>query len=209
MCHIRSEGWRPRFDLGWRLRGRSDPDARPDIKWSPAEAPAVIAWHREAAALEAAKKQVMTTLGKGSPKASFESPADDDDSVQKQIRSAVKQTLQAKHQGPGAGAQRRRGNLRPGRDLDRAGPAHSGALHTRTARKSKLLTRNVQCSRVRDKQGRGKKAHVRAEARVPRAKRPVSNCSNRDRRDHPFVVQGYSESLATTLVGQRLHELEA
>ena len=45
----------------WRmvgpLLGLSDPDARPDVHWLPAEASAFIAWHREAAALEAARKQ--------------------------------------------------------------------------------------------------------------------------------------------------------
>ena len=35
-------------------------DARPDVHWSPAEALAVIAWHREAAALETAKEQLLT-----------------------------------------------------------------------------------------------------------------------------------------------------
>ena len=39
------------------LHGLSDPDARPDVHWLPAEASAVIAWHREAAALKVARKQ--------------------------------------------------------------------------------------------------------------------------------------------------------
>ena len=42
-----------------QLLGLSDPDARPDVHWPPAEASVVIAWHREAAALEAVKKQHM------------------------------------------------------------------------------------------------------------------------------------------------------
>ena len=51
-------------DLAWRwpLLGLSDQDARPDVHWSPAEASAVIAWRREAAALESAKKQLMTPV---------------------------------------------------------------------------------------------------------------------------------------------------
>ena len=40
---------------GWPLLGLSDPDARPDVHWSPGEASAVVAWHREAAALESAR----------------------------------------------------------------------------------------------------------------------------------------------------------
>ena len=38
-----------------QLLGLSDPDARPDVHWFRAEASAVIAWHREAAALETAR----------------------------------------------------------------------------------------------------------------------------------------------------------
>ena len=37
----------------WPLLGLSEPGARPDVHWPPAEASAVIVWHREAAALEA------------------------------------------------------------------------------------------------------------------------------------------------------------
>ena len=40
-----------------QLFGLSDPDDRPDVHRPPARASAVSAWHREAAALEAAKKQ--------------------------------------------------------------------------------------------------------------------------------------------------------
>ena len=52
----------------WLLLGPSDPDALPDVHWSPAEALAVIAWHREAAALETAKKQVMAPTAHGNAK---------------------------------------------------------------------------------------------------------------------------------------------
>ena len=40
-----------------QLRGLSDSNARPDVHWLPAEASAVVALHREAAALETARKQ--------------------------------------------------------------------------------------------------------------------------------------------------------
>ena len=84
---------------GWPLLGLSDPYAPPDVHWSPAEASAVIAWHREAATLESAKKQLMTPVGKATPKVKSELLSDDDDNLQKQIRAAVKQAPQAKQQG--------------------------------------------------------------------------------------------------------------
>ena len=60
-------------DLGLAVaRGMSDPDARLGVHWSPAEASAVIAWHREAAALQTAKKQLMTPIGKATPKVKSE-----------------------------------------------------------------------------------------------------------------------------------------
>ena len=105
---------------GWPLLGLSDPDARPDVHWSPAEASAVIAWHREAAALETAKKQLMTPIGKATPKVKSELSSDDDDNLQKQIRAVVKQTLQAETARTGRQGregQRRLGELRPGRHL--------------------------------------------------------------------------------------------
>ena len=42
-----------------QVLGLSDPDAGPEVHRPPAEASAVVAWHGEAAALEAAKKQHM------------------------------------------------------------------------------------------------------------------------------------------------------
>ena len=86
---------------GWPLLGLSDPDARPDVDWSPAEASAVIAWHWQAAALESAKKQLMTPVGNATPNVESELPSDDDDNLQKQIRAAMKQALQAEQQGQG------------------------------------------------------------------------------------------------------------
>ena len=53
---------------GWPLLGLSDPDVRPDVQWSPAETSTVVAWHRKAAAVESAKKQLMTPIGKATPK---------------------------------------------------------------------------------------------------------------------------------------------
>ena len=77
------------FAWGCSLLGLSDPDARPDAQWTPAEASAVIAWQREAATLETAKKQLMTPIGKATTKVKRAHPSDDDDddSVQKPIRS--------------------------------------------------------------------------------------------------------------------------
>ena len=43
----------------------------------------------------------MTPVGKATPKVKSELPSNDDDSLQKQVRTAVKQTLQAKQQGQG------------------------------------------------------------------------------------------------------------
>ena len=109
---IFSEGQWPRLGVELAV-ARTVRYARPDVHWSPAEAPAVIVWHREAAALETAKQQLMTPVG-GSKS---ELPSDDDDNLQKQIRAAVKQALQAKQQGQeinSAEAKRRRGELRLG-----------------------------------------------------------------------------------------------
>ena len=86
---------------GWPLLGLSDPDARPNVHWSPAEASAVTAWCRRAAALGSSKKQLMTPDVKATPKFKSELPSDDDDNLQKQIRAAVKRALQAKLQGQG------------------------------------------------------------------------------------------------------------
>ena len=82
---------------GWPLLGLSDRD----VQWSPAQASAVVAWHREAAALESAQEQLMTPIGKATPKVRNELPSDDDDSLQNQMCAVVKQTLQAKQQGQG------------------------------------------------------------------------------------------------------------
>ena len=104
----------------WPLLGLTNPDARPDVHWSPAEASAVIAWHREAAAPETAKRQLMALPEKAKPKAKAQVFFDDDGNIQNQVRAAVKEALQGKPQGPanrGANSKRRRGKLRPGRDL--------------------------------------------------------------------------------------------
>ena len=84
----------------WPLLGLSNPGARPHVHWSRAEASAVHARHREAAALESAKKQLMTPVRKATPKVKSELPSDDD-SLQKQNRAAVKQAFQAKQPGQG------------------------------------------------------------------------------------------------------------
>ena len=51
----------------------------------------------EAAALESAKKQLMTPIGMATPWVKSEHLSDDDDSLQRQIRAAVKQALQVRH----------------------------------------------------------------------------------------------------------------
>ena len=68
---------------GWPWLGLADPDAGPDIRRLPAEASAVIAWNREAAALETAKRQLMIPIGKATPKVKSEHLSDDDDSSHK------------------------------------------------------------------------------------------------------------------------------
>ena len=82
---VRSGGQWPRFGLEVALAG--------------AEASTVIAWHGEAAVLETAKKQLMAPTGKGTPMVKSENLSHDDDSLQKQVRDAVKQALQVKQQG--------------------------------------------------------------------------------------------------------------
>ena len=80
------------------------------------DASAVIAWHREAAALETAKEQLMTPIGKATPKVKSEHLSDDDDILQKQIRAVVKRAVQAKQQGQWSkGAEAKEG----GANLDR------------------------------------------------------------------------------------------
>ena len=59
---------------GWPLLGLSGPNARADLRWSPAEASAVISWLREAAALETAKKQLEMIFAKGAPKIKSDGP---------------------------------------------------------------------------------------------------------------------------------------
>ena len=123
ICGAKDSG----HDLVWGcpLLGLSDPNAQPDVHWSPAKASAVVAWHREAAALESAKEQLMTPIGKATPKVKNELSSVDD-SLQKQIRAVVKQTLQvetARTGRQGREGQRRRGKLRPGRDLHESWPS--------------------------------------------------------------------------------------
>ena len=64
-----SEGQWPRLDMGLAVCSHC-PTPTPDqtSHWSPDEASTVIAWHREAAAVETAKKQLMPTVGKAPPK---------------------------------------------------------------------------------------------------------------------------------------------
>ena len=76
----------------WPLLGLSDPDSRPD------EASAVSAWHRVAAALDSAKQELMTPVGKASSKVKSELSSSDDDNLQKQVDASVKQALQAEQQ---------------------------------------------------------------------------------------------------------------
>ena len=108
--------------------------SRPDVHWSPAEASAVVAWHREADALESAKKQLMTPIGKATPKVKNELPSDDDDNLEMQIRGgkADPSGETAKTGRHGCEGQRRRGKLRPSRDFREADPArHLDRSHPR------------------------------------------------------------------------------
>ena len=121
MCAILESGAKHSLVWEWPLVGLSDPDARPDVQWSPAEASAVVAWHREAVALESAKMHLMLLTGKTTPKVKNELPSADDDNFQKQIRASWWQAARTGRQG--REGQRRRSLLRPGRDLHDAGPA--------------------------------------------------------------------------------------
>ena len=116
-------------DLTWSWPLLGLPEyTRPDVHWSPAEASAVIAWHREAAALETAKQQLMTPTGKAPPKVTSEHFSDDDDSFRKQTSfcGGTSHSSQAtrirKHRRKG---KRSRGKLRTSRDL------HDGPVRPR------------------------------------------------------------------------------
>ena len=88
-------------------------DARPDVHWSPAEASAAVAWHRH---WSLAKKQLMTPIGKATPKVKNELSSDDDN-LQKQFRAVVKQTPSgetARTGRQGCEGQRRRGQVEAG-----------------------------------------------------------------------------------------------
>ena len=83
----------------WPLFGLSDSDARPEVQCSTGHASAVITWHMQTAAVETAKKQLMPTIGKATAKVKSGQLSDDDDNLQKQVRAAVTQAIQAKKQG--------------------------------------------------------------------------------------------------------------
>ena len=84
--------------------GLSDPDARPDVHWSLAEGSAVTAWHREAAALETARKQHRELALAGAVPAR---------------RSTRRPCGETSHSSKATWTweQRRKGKLTPGRDL--------------------------------------------------------------------------------------------
>ena len=91
---VRREGQWPRVDgEDGALLGLSDPDARPDVHRSPAEASAVIGSGRARDGKEAFHGAPV-----GTPEVKSENLSDDDDSLQKQIRAAAKQALQVKQQ---------------------------------------------------------------------------------------------------------------
>ena len=95
-CCVRSTGYSilQRRTCGWPLLGLADSDARPDVHWSPAEASAVVAWHREAAAFETGKRQLMIPMGEATPKVKGEHLSDNDDSLKKRAEA-----LQVKQHG--------------------------------------------------------------------------------------------------------------
>ena len=96
-ARVCSEGLWPRLDMVLAVV-RTVP-RRPTGR--PLVARAVIAWHREAAALETAKKQLVTPIGKATPMIKS-LHLYDDDSLQKQIRAVVKQAVQVKQQEQGS-----------------------------------------------------------------------------------------------------------
>ena len=109
--------------LAWGspLLGLSGPDARPDVHWSPGD-------FSVAAALETAKKQLMTPIGEGTAQAKSGNFSDDDldDNLQIQTRAALKHAVQAEQQGQGGKGAMAKDDLdilRRGRDLHDAGPA--------------------------------------------------------------------------------------
>ena len=96
-------------------------DVRPDVHWSPAEASAAVAWHRH---WSLAKKQLMTPIGKATPQE--RAPLRRRQLTKTISCRCVKQTPSgetARTGRQGCEGQRRRGKLRPGRDLHEAGPA--------------------------------------------------------------------------------------
>ena len=121
-----SEGQWPRLDMGLAVAriGRPQRSAR-----RPSVACRGLSSHRmnrEAAALETAKRQLMIPIGNATPKVKSEYLSDDDDSLQKQIRTAVQQAIQVNEARSGKQwrkGQRRRRKMRLGRDLHDASPA--------------------------------------------------------------------------------------
>ena len=97
--------------------------------WSPAEASAVIAWHREAAALETAKKLLNVAHKKGNAK------GQEARTFRRRRQLAKAQALYESRSrcigGQGRKGQRRRGSMRPGRDIDHGYPAR---MHHRERR---------------------------------------------------------------------------
>ena len=92
------------LELTW---GLADPDARPDVHWSPAEA--------RRRALETAKRQLSVLPGKAKSRGRAEALFEDDGNIQNHVGAAVKEALHAKPQGPanqGAYTKGRRGKLR-------------------------------------------------------------------------------------------------
>ena len=90
-------------DLVWGWP--SDPDARPDVHWSPAEASAVVAWHSNAQGQERVPLP-RRQLAKANSCRRLADPSGE----------------AARTGGEGCEGQRRRGKLRPGRDLRELGP---------------------------------------------------------------------------------------
>ena len=65
----------------------------------------------------------MLPVGKATSKVKSEHFSDDEDSLQKQIRIAVKQAIQVRQQGLESKGQRRPGKVRLGRERHATGPA--------------------------------------------------------------------------------------
>ena len=124
---IPSEGHWPRSGRQFGSFGLCGPDAQPNVHWSPAEVLAVVAWYRIAAALETAKKQLVASIGWGTPedkeRESLRQPPRRQLAKADPRNETCRSSRKVGTGRQGRKVQRWRGTLRPGRDLHDARPA--------------------------------------------------------------------------------------